>query len=217
MPAREPERLRIGFVTEHHAVPTHGHVASTVRQMADVLTGLGHDVDDGGPDALREDIVPLLLPHYTAGTAWIVDHHWPRLIGHPIPPDQIEPVTAFLLEMGRGVTGGALLEARELAQRWTRRLLTWWDDHDVLVCPAVPVPPPRTGDEHDDQMLITWLAPFNLSGQPAIARCPAACTPACRSGCSWWPRTGAEDVLIRLAAQLEAETGWLDRHPPPLT
>ncbi len=25
-----------------------------------------------------EDIVTLLLPHYTAGTAWIVDHHWPR-------------------------------------------------------------------------------------------------------------------------------------------
>ncbi len=118
--------------------------------------------------------------------------------------------------MGRGVTGGALLEARELAQRWTRRLLTWWDDHDVLVCPAVPVPPPRTGDEHDDQMLITWLAPFNLSGQPAMV-VPGGVHAGLPIGVQLVAAHGREDVLIRLAAQLEAETGWLDRHPPPLT
>lgn len=212
---RDPGRLRIGFVSEHPAVPSHAHVAATVQAVATTLEDLGHHVEQSMPAALAEDLTPFLLLHYAAGTAWVADHHWPRVIGHPIPDDQIEPTTAFLVELGRGVTGGALLEARELAQAWTRRALAWWQDHDVLLCPAVPVPPPRTGDDHDDTMLITWLAPFNLSGQPAVV-VPGAVHDGLPIGVQLVAAHGREDRLLQLAGQLERETGWLDRRPPPV-
>ncbi len=212
--ARDPGRLRIGFAASHASVPVHDHVAQTVRHIADALQRLGHDVEDSAPAALDEDITPIALPHYTAGTAHIVDHHWPRLLGHPIPEDQLEPTTIALTEIGRSITGPALFEARELAQAWTRRLLGWWEDHDVLVCPVVPVPPPRTGDDHDDVMLITSAAPFNISGQPAMA-VPGDVVDGLPIGVQLVAAHGREDVLVRLAAQLEAETGWLDRRPLP--
>lgn len=210
---REPGRLRIGFAATHASVPTHPDVEATVRHIATTLGSLGHDVSESRPPALDEDLSSFALAHYTAGTAWIVDHHWPRVLGHPLPEDSLEPVTLALTEIGRTITGGALFEARELAQAWTRRLLAWWDDHDVLVCPVVPVPPPRTGDDHDDVMLITWAAPFNISGQPAMA-VPGGVVDGLPIGVQLVAPHGREDVLVRLAAQLETETRWLDRRPP---
>ena len=213
--ATEPGRLRIGFLATHDAIAVHDGVASTVRSVAAELSRLGHDVSESRPAALDEDIAAFVLPHYAAGTAWIVDEHWPRQIGHRIPEDQIEPGTQFLCELGRSITGAGLLGARELAQLWTRRLLAWWQDHDVLLCPVVPVPPPRTGDAHDDAHLISFCAPFNISGQPAIS-IPGAVVEGLPIGVQLVAAHGREDVLIRVAAQLETATGWLDRHPPEL-
>ena len=210
---RDPGRLRIGFAASHAAVATEPAVESTVRSIAGVLGRLGHDVEESRPHALDEDLSAFALAHYTAGTAHIVDLHWPRVLGHPLPEDSLEPVTMALTEIGRTITGAALFDAREQAQAWTRRLLGWWNDHDVLLCPVVPVPPPRTGDDHDDVMLITWAAPFNISGQPAMA-VPGGVVDGLPIGVQLVARHGREDVLVRLAAQLEAETGWLDRHPP---
>lgn len=210
----EPGRLRIGFVVGTDAVPVDDAVAEVVRDIAGVLDGLDHRLVESHPSALEEDLTPIAMPHYTAGTAWIVDHHWPRVIGHEIPEEQLEPTTLLLRELGRSVSGAGLLEARELAQAWTRRLLGWWADHDVLLCPVVPTPPPRTGDDHDDARLIGWCAPFNISGQPAIA-VPGAVVDGLPIGVQLVAAHGREDVLIRLAAQLEKATGWLDRRPPP--
>jgi amidase len=211
--ATHPGHLRIGFLATHERTPVHPDVAGTVRAVAAVLSRSGHHVDESHPAALDEDVGRFLLPHYTAGTAWIVDEHWPRVLGHPIPDDELEETTVLLRELGRTVSGAGLLAAREAAQAWTRRLVSWWSAHDVLLCPVVPVPPPLTGGEHDDAHLISCCAPFNLSGQPAIS-VPGAVVDGLPIGVQLVAAHGREDVLIRLAAQLEEVTGWLDRHPP---
>ena len=208
-----PPQLRIGFVTSTEGAPVDDPVQAAVRATANTLTRLGHQVSETHPDALDEDIGAFAMPHYASGTAWVIDHHWPRVIGHELPEDQIEPINLILREIGRSVSGPALLDARERAQSWTRRLLGWWADHDVLVCPVVPTPPPRTGDDHDDAHLISWCAPFNVSGQPAMA-IPASMHAGLPIGVQLVAAHGREDTLIRLAAQLESETGWLERHAP---
>lgn len=210
-----PSRLRIGFVTTTDGAPTDDPVQAAVRATANTLIALGHEVAESHPAALDEDIGAFAMPHYASGTAWVIDHHWPRVIGHEIPDEQIEPINLLLREIGRSVSGPALLDARELAQAWTRRLLGWWTDHDVLVCPVVPTPPPRTGDDHDDARLISWCAPFNVSGQPAMS-VPASVHAGLPIGVQLIAAHGREDILIRLAAQLEQETTWLERHPPRL-
>lgn len=211
-----PGRLKIGFVAKHPGIAIHHDVADTVRSVAATLSREGHEVLDAHPAALDEDLMGFAAAHYTAGTAWIVDSWWTRELGHPIPDDALEPTTLVLREIGRSITGAQLLEARELAQAWTRRLLSWWADFDVLLCPVVPVPPPRTGADHDDAALIGFCVPFNISGQPAIS-VPGAVVDGLPIGVQLVAAHGREDVLIRLAAQLEEITGWLDRWPPDHT
>jgi amidase len=215
---RPPGRLRIGALDAASVpgsdVAIHPGVAAVVRDTAAVLDDLGHDVTNAVPSALDEPTWPFAGPHYVAGTAWIVDRHWPRILGTPVPDESLEPMTLALAEAGRRISGAELLEARELAQAWTRRLLAWWqtDGYDLLVLPTVAVPTPAHG-ETDDIAVIATTTPFNVSGQPAMSL-PMGEHDGLPVGVQLVADHGREDLLVRLGAQLEAAHPWARRHPP---
>src|SRR5688572_4735216 len=192
-------------------------VRDTLDDSAGHLVDLGHRVEAVTLPPLAEDISTVLLPHYTAGVAWIVDHYWPRMLGMPIPQDELEPGTAFLAEIGRSISAAALLEARELAQAWCRRLAIAWNKADIeaLVLPTLATLPPVTGSTHpkDDRQLLSLVAPFNLSGQPAMS-VPIGMRDGLPIGIQLVAAHHHEHTLFQLAAQLEQATMWIDRHPP---
>lgn len=215
---RAPGRLRIGVVTATSVpgtdVPIDAGVAAVVRDTATLLGELGHEVTEAFPAALDEERWSFLGPHFFAGTAWVVDRHWPRKLGTPIPDDTLEPVTLALAELGRALGAAELLEARELAQSWTRRLLAWWqvEGHDLLVLPTVASPPPAHG-ETDDLAVIAATSPFNGSGQPAVSL-PLGEHQGMPVGVQLVADHGREDVLVKIAAQLERARPWAERRPP---
>jgi amidase len=213
--AAGPGRLRIGWTAAHPSVEVDPRIADVVSAVAGLLTELGHDVTDDAPaPLLEEDPTAFALPHYAAGTAWVVDQHWPRILGQPIPDDGIEAGTAMLAAIGRSITAPQLLEARELAQAWTRRLSGWWLDHDVLAVPTLPMLAPEIGtrDPMDDGELIAFLAPFNVSGQPAMSL-PLGMVDGIPVGVQLVAAHGREDVLVALGAQLEQAQPWSGHRP----
>ena len=106
-----------------------------------------------------------------------------------------------------------------------RDLAAWWDDFDVLITPTTAAPPPPLGQlvATDDEPLrgligstpyATFTAVFNQSGQPAISLPLQRTASGLPVGTQFIAAYGREDLLIRIAAQLEQEVRWADDRAP---
>ena len=106
---------------------------------------------------------------------------------------------------------------------WARRMADWWTGHDLLLTPTLGAPPPELGwftaagpEEEGNRIasFIPYTAQFNMTGQPAVSL-PLHWTPGgLPVGVQLVAAYGREDLLIRVASQLEQAAPWSSRHPP---
>lgn len=224
-----PGRLRIGVMTTPpgRQFETHPECVQAARDAAKALEELGHHVEDSYPSEMdAPDLVTNFIVRWTAGQDWSLKY-WGAAIGRELGPDDVEPCTWALAEQGRSTSGGDLLQAFEQAQAASRRIAAWWadDGYDLLLTPTCAEPPPRLGefDAPPDNPIApliraipfgTFTAGFNTTGQPAISL-PLHMTPdGLPVGVQLVGAYGREDLLLRVAAQLEEARGWSRRTPP---
>jgi len=224
----DPGRLRIGLLTTPPGNQFEAHPAcvAAARAAADLLSGLGHDVDESAPDGLDDpDYIPQFLVRWFSGVLWNLNH-WAAATGREITAEDVEPLTWALAEQGKNHTGADLLTSVEFAQRVSRTAAQWWaGGHDLLLTPTTAEPAPLLG-EHDapaDNPLMPMLratpfaiftAGFNTTGQPAISLPLGQTDEGLPVGIQLVAAFGREDLLLRVAAQLEEAAPWADRRPP---
>jgi amidase len=228
----DPGRLRIGFRTRGPGRDDEAHpdCVAAVVNAARLLESLGHEVAAVDVPALDDAAY-----HETAGSLFPVFlarelDRWSAILGREIRPSELEPFNAQMAEGGRKVSGAQYLAGTEAANHYSRRLASWWNAEspdggwDVLVTPQLGAPPPRIGELGPDSDLESHLEkmgtvaqftmPFNLTGQPAVSLPLHWNDAGLPIGVQFVAAYGREDVLLRLAAQLEAAQPWADRHPP---
>ncbi len=155
-----------------------------------------------------------------------------RVIGRDVTPDDVEPLTWAYYEAGLQNTAAQYLDALAAAHTWSRRVATWWeptarggDGFDLLLTPTMAEPPPQIGDvvgTREDpwrgmaraSAFAGYTAPFNVTGQPAMS--VPLTWEASRNlpiGVQLVAAYAREDLLFRVASQLEAARPWADRRP----
>lgn len=223
----DPGQLRIG-VLDHPAlvgVVADPDSAAAVAAAGAALEQVGHKVTDSHPEALGEED---FVTHFTAviGPDFVADlDHFAGLLGRPFTADDLEPGNHMFLGMGKAELASGYLGAVRWLHRWERRLATWWTDgggdHDLLVTPVLNGPPPPLGwlmdPEQGFERLVTMLqytGQFNMSGQPAVSLPLHWTDDGLPVGVQLVAAYGREDLLVRVAAQLEQAAPWADRHPP---
>ncbi len=150
---------------------------------------------------------------------------WP---GREVGPDDVEPGTWAQYEAGLTASAGDYLEALGIAHAWARRLMSWWSGgggFDLLLTPTLAEPPPEIGfvrGTREEPWLAlaralpfaVFTAPFNMSGQPAMSVPLRWSDNGLPIGVQLVAAQYREDVLLRVASQLEAVRPWADRRPP---
>jgi len=223
----DPGKLRIALWTEtvidQDADP---EVVLAARAAGETLQGLGHAVEEPDMSALQSlDMVEPFLVRWAAGQAQALDQLG-MVGGAPIGPNDVEPLTWALAEIGRARSSGEYLAAVGQHQAMTRMIAGVHESgFDLLLTPTLGEPPPPLGtfdDSGPDPMAAferafldgCFTAAFNATGRPAISLPLHWSEDGLPIGVQLVARLGREDLLLRVAAQLEAAVPWADRTPP---
>lgn len=220
--------LRIALLTDAIGVShieVEPAVVSATREAANLLEGLGHQIDEDVP-AVDEsfELIETFLTRWYAGQTEILDQ-FGVLLGRPIGPDDVEPLTWAMAEEGRRRHSGQYLAAVSQHQAIGRMIGIWFESgHDLLLTPTMgEVPPPlgsfATDPEdplrtiHRGEQTAAFTALFNATGQPAISLPLASSEDGLPIGIQLVAPMGREDLLLRVAAQLEQAHPWAGRLP----
>jgi len=220
----DPGRLRIGMLDRPGA---EGYLddpecRSAVAGAARLLEQLGHHVEPSAPGAMFDEA---FIQHFTtiiAADTEATFRAFEMLLGRPIGEDEIEPRNAVYRKIGASLGALDYLAARTWFGMWTRQMASWWAGHDLLLTPTVGAPPPELGwftadgPEGEGRRVISFIpytAQFNMTGQPAVTL-PLHWTPGgLPVGVQLVAAYGREDLLVRVASQLEQVAPWAGRYP----
>lgn len=221
----DPGKLRIGLWNE--LPPTvEGKIDPECRRAAEeagkLLESLGHHVELAHPAILDDPKASTIFPRIWPVRLLAALQSVERKLGKTARPDDLDPDTQYWIDRARGVPASDYVVALEDMDEFTRAFAGWWHSgFDILVTATTGIIAPKLGEHGLDPARFSVAARwwpytpfFNMSGQPAMT-VPLHWTPegvpvGVHLGAAW----AREDVLFRLAAQLEQARPWAGRIPP---
>ncbi|MFN8162017.1 MAG: amidase [Solirubrobacterales bacterium] len=222
----DPGRLRIAVITDPLTdVSVDDAVVGAAGEVAETLESLGHSLESPDVSAFTGfDLVETFITRWAAGQAATLAQLG-AIGGRPIAEGDVEPLTWALAERGRSDSAGDYLGAVSAHQALARMFAGIHEAGiDLLLTPTLGELPPALGsfdDSGPDPMTAlfrasktcAFTAAFNVTGQPAISLPLCVSEEGLPVGVQLVAAFGREDLLIRIAAQLEQARPWADRRP----
>jgi amidase/6-aminohexanoate-cyclic-dimer hydrolase len=221
---RDPGRLRVAFTDKSpYGEIIDAEIASAVREVATLLTGLGHHVEERAP-VLAADPAVVMMAIVSASTGLAV-RQAEQQFGRPMTDRDLQNLTLATAHNGGKASAIDFTAAQLSAFRISRGLATFFEACDVFLCPTLCSPPLQIGELNPMSQDLSHIPPilrrympatsmFNMSGQPAMSVPLAWNTAGLPLGMMFAARFGDEATLFRLAAQLEQERPWKSKLPP---
>lgn len=222
---QDPGRLRIALMRGYPGRPVDPECVAAVEDAARLCEELGHDVVDDQPAI---DFDTMSRAHYliaAAATAAMVEMI-AGMRGQAVKEDELEPLTHMFLSEARRTSAvdhaRAIMAAREVGRQFS----LFMEGYDVLLSPTVARRSVEVGefqftdaggaleDARVRLMSFANLTPLqNVTGHPAASVPLFWAADGHPIGVQIGGRFGREDVLFRLAGQLEAARPWRHRRP----
>jgi amidase len=223
----DPGRLRVGLLDVHpRGGVLHEDCVSAVRAAGSMLEALGHIVEPAWPACLADTTLTDKFMALWAVQLAMAVRGFGETLGREMTAADVEPVNWVFVEQARRFSAVDYAAAQAAGWAFRRALQQWWaDGWDLLLSPTVAEPPlPLTEFENNPLQptapmrrageFAAFTPPFNMSGQPAISLPLHRNTEGLPIGIQLAAAYGREDVLIRVASQLESAYPWVSDHPP---
>lgn len=214
----DPGRLRVGlWVRAFNGADVDAGNADAARHAATLLASLGHHVQQSAPAALSGDDLWSAARDALVASAAAEADAWTARLGRPLDEADVEPGTWAQIAAGRAMGAPAVLHVIERLQAVSSAAQPWWDDFDLLVTPTTAGPPTELGEytrAYVSGRGSAFTRPFNVTGQPAVSLPLGWPADGLPRGVQLVAAYGRDDLLVRVAAQLEAAAPWAHRVPP---
>jgi amidase len=139
-------------------------------------------------------------------------------------PDDVEPVTWRAVQHGQALSATAHADALLVVHQQGRRMAAFHERYDILLSPTLGQVPPPLGPQrmaNTDaaeyaaalQRFSPFTSLFNISGQPSMSLPLHWSADGLPVGVMCSAAFGREDLLLRLAHQVEQAQPWFDRTP----
>jgi amidase len=214
---RHPGRLRVALALKPPFTAVPARLAPEVRarvvELAERLAAAGHTVEEADPP--YGPIGLTFVPRATAGIAeWVGEAPFPALLDRR---------TRSAARLGRLLGGAPLRAARRAEAVLHRRVGAFFTSYDVVLAPTTAAPPPRVGALLElsgmatDRAMIAacpYAWPWNVLGWPGVNVPAGFVSGGLPVGAQLLGPANSEPLLVRVAAQLEAELRWHELWPP---
>jgi amidase len=226
---RSPGKLKVGLVMNPaNGAQTAAVVKNATLAVARLLASLGHVVEEAAPDlgVSWEAFVHANAQIWTVNATSRLDT-LSSITGRAVTQEILEPATYAVYQYGRHVSGTDLLTALQTRNAVTRAAGRCFEQYDVVLTPTLPELAPLIGEYNRVETSVDglgWIAhvleqtPFtalaNVAGLPAMS-VPLSFDEetGLPIGAQFGAAFGREDLLFRLASQLEAASPWSARRP----
>jgi amidase len=222
----DPGRLRIGIL-DHHAQGGHvdDEVIGATQSVGRLLESLGHHVEKAWPKALEDETLGSKFGAMWSANVGIAKSRFEYQLGRPLQEHELEPMNRVQSDFAQHFSAVDYALALSGIAQFRRAMHSWWHEGwDLLLTPTVAELPLKLGtivNDPDNPMspmrrsgdFVPFTPPFNTSGQPAISLPLEWTAEGLPVGVQLVAAYGREDVLIRIASQLEQAKPWADRKP----
>jgi amidase len=213
----EPGRCRVAV---SFAMPSGDTIdpecAAVVERAVALLAEAGHEVQEAAPDYPLEALGSVMGVFMSVPLLVDVDARLAEL-GRDLRDDDLEPMTRMIYENGKRATGAQVVAAHQELERCAQQIGAFFDGFDLLVTATIARTVPPLGlldttnvaamQQHAGKVAALTM-PFNVTGQPAISL-PIGVDPlGLPVGVQIVAAYGREDLLVRIASQLEAMGAW---------
>jgi amidase/6-aminohexanoate-cyclic-dimer hydrolase len=220
----DPGRLRVFFTDKTPAGDAiDPEIAAAVRDVARLLEGLGHHVEERAPVLAADpgSVGAVVVPTNTGATVIAAE----KLFGRPMTRDDFETMTLAYAQIARTASAVDYVTALQNAFLIRRSLTAFFEGCDIFLSPTLCLPPVRIGEIDTNAEDLSGIRPllrryvpgtsmFNMAGLPSMSVPLAWNAAGLPLGMMFSAPFGDEATLFRLAAQLEAVRPWAKRLPP---
>lgn len=165
---------RVAFSPNLGIVPVDREVQGICRRAAQRFADTGATVEEATPDfaGARETF-------QTLRAAWFAGQHLEHLANHR---DQLKPEVIWNIEKGLALSAEEIGRAERERAALYRRMVAFFQDYDLLLCPAAIVPPFDVDQRYVEQVegerfdnYVDWIS---ITFVITLTSCPALSLPA---------------------------------------
>ncbi|MCE2854850.1 MAG: amidase [Ilumatobacteraceae bacterium] len=212
-----PGRLRVAVdLATPSGVEVHEDCARVVDETVELLESLGHVVVRARPVFPLDALATCMQIYMGVPMAADIDAFL-REEGRALRDDDLEELTRYIYEMGKEARAVDLAHAAGELERAAQEIGAFFTGVDVLLTPTLSrqVPPLGLLDTMNMASIATHAgaysaltSPYNITGQPAMSLPLGFDSNGLPVGVQVVAAFGREDVLIRLASQIEVVAPW---------